>query len=327
MPRRSRRSCLRCLHLVVFSLLSFPLLAQTPVAGDPAPQPPAKETESAPLPRYGADSAIKLAAGDLVQVSVFGVPDLSTKARVSSSGDLYLPLIDYVHIADLTVDEAQGLIEKRLADGGFVRNPHATIFVDESTSQAINVMGEVARPGPYPAVGDRHLYDLISAAGGLTDRASRNVTIVHRNNPEQKVELHLAYNLAEAPQDNVEIRPGDMIIVQRAGIVYVIGNVARPSGFIIEDSALTVLKVFALAGGGTRTASLNGAKILRQTPTGIQEIPVPLKKMLQVKAADVQMVRGDILFVPGSAMKTVAFRTADAAAAMTSTLAVVAIRP
>ena len=80
---------------------------------------------------------------------------------------MYLPLIDYVHVGDLTVEEAQALIQKRLEDGGFVRNAHVTIFLDESASQGVTIMGEVARPGIYPALGDRKLYDMISAGRGV----------------------------------------------------------------------------------------------------------------------------------------------------------------
>jgi len=258
---------------------------------------------------------------------VFGVPDLSTKARISGSGDVYLPLIDYVHLANLTTDEAQELIQKRLEDGGFVRGPHVSIFVDESASQAITLVGEVVRPGAYPAIGERRLFDLISAAGGLTDKAGRNVTIEHQGSPGQKVELQLSANLTEDTQDNVDVLPGDTIIVSRAGIVYVVGEVNRPSGFRIEDNTLTVLKALALVGGGTRTSALSKTRILREGPNGTQEIPVNLKKILYAKAPDMALLKGDILFVPGSAAKTAAYRTADAAISMTTTLAVVAVRP
>ncbi len=327
MRRRARRSSLLSLRLIVFGLLSMPVLAQTPFPGDTPQQAPAMDTPAQDSSHVVASPTAKLAAGDLIELNVFGVPDLNTKARIGNGGDVYLPLIDYVHVADLTVDEAQELIQKRLTDGGFVRNPHVSIFVDESASQSINVLGEVNRPGPYPAIGERHLFDLISSAGGLTDKAGRNVTIIHRQNPDQKVELHLAANLAEDTQDNVEITPGDTIIVSRAGIVYVVGDVARPSGFMIEDNTLTVLKALALAGGGNRTASLNNTKILRQTPNGVQQIPIRLKKVLQAKADDIPMLKGDILFVPGSATKTVAYRSVEAAMSMTTALAVVAVRP
>jgi protein involved in polysaccharide export with SLBB domain len=96
-------------------------------------------------------SSLRLGAGDLLEVSVYNVPELATKARVGSSGDVYLPLIDYVHVGDLTVEEAQTMIQKRLEDGGFVRSAHVTIFIDESASQGVTILGDVMKPGIYPA--------------------------------------------------------------------------------------------------------------------------------------------------------------------------------
>ncbi len=320
---------LRTLHVLLLALLCLPMFAQMPVQDtQPAAadeQSPAKMNQAAsPVP---ASSSTTLHTGDLLEISVFGVPDLSTKVRISNSGDVYLPLIDYLHLAGLTADEAQELVEKRLQDGGFVRSPHVSIFVDESASQAISVLGEVARPGAYAAVGDRRLYDLISTAGGLTEKAGRSVTIVHRSNPDQKTEIRLPSNLAEDTSSNVEIQPGDTIIISRAGIIYVVGDVARPSGFVVQDNTLTVLKALSLAGGGTRTASLNGSKILRETPNGTQEIPVHLKKILHAKLPDIELVKGDILFVPGSTAKSVGYRSAEAAASLTTALTLVAIHP
>ncbi len=327
MSGRNRRFLLRSLHVFLVASCSLHLLAQTPAAGEPPQQAPANETASPQSPRPLANSNVKLGIGDLIEISVFGVPDLSTKTRISGSGDLYLPLIDYVHVANLTTDEAQELIQKRLEDGGFVRGPHVSIFVDESASQAVTIVGEVSRPGAYPAIGDRRLFDLISAAGGLTEKAGRNVTIEHRGDPGRKVELQLSSNLAEDTQNNVDVFPGDTIIVSRAGIVYVVGDVNRPSGFLIEDSALSVLKALALAGGSTRTSALSKTRILRQTPTGVQEIPVNLKKVLYAKAPDMALVKGDVLFIPGSAAKAAAYRTADAAMSLSTTLAIVAVHP
>src|SRR5208282_5965959 len=101
--------------------------------------------------------------------------------RIGSSGDIYLPLIDYVHVADLTLEEAESLIEKRLEAGGFVRNAHVTIFIDESTSQGVTILGEVSKPGIYPDLGDRRLYDLLSAAGGFTPSAGRKVSVIRQH--------------------------------------------------------------------------------------------------------------------------------------------------
>jgi len=321
------RFLLRGADVFLVVLCSLQLLAQTP-ATEQAPQPaPAQEAASPRSARLLPNSNLALGVGDLIEVSVFGVPELSTKARVSSAGDVYLPLIDYVHVADLTTDEAQELIQKRLEDGGFVRSPHVTIFVDESASQGITMVGEVGRPGTYPAIGEPHLFDMLSMAGGLTDRAGRDVIITHRGESTPRVKLQLAENFVEDTKNNIEVLPGDTIIVSRAGIVYVVGDVQRPSGFRIENGSLTVLKAYAMAGGGTRTSSLNGTKIFRETPSGVQEIPVRLKKVLHSKAPDIELVRGDILLVPGSATKAAGYRGAEAAASLATTVGIYSIHP
>ena len=339
------RGILRSSHVLLVGVCSLCMgggiaQAQTPVAGDPAQSEPSNQTaspqsiskqsnspQSSQSARLLANSNVRLGVGDLIEVSVFGVPDLSTKTRVSGSGDIYLPLVDYVHIAELTTDEAQELIQKRLEDGGFVRGPHVSIFVDESASQGITILGEVAKPGAYPAIGDRRLFDLISAAGGLSDKAGRNVTIERHGNANEKVEVQLSSNLTEDTDKNVDVFPGDTIIVSRAGIIYVVGDVAHPSGFLIEDNSLTVLKALALAGGNTRTSSLTKTKILRQTPSGVQEIPVNLKKVLYAKAPDMALVKGDVLFIPGSAAKAAAYRSAEAAVSLSTSLAVLSVHP
>lgn len=327
MSGRVEKFVARSVCFFVVSFCGFRLVAQTPVAGETPSSAPEKQATSSRATGPIANSNIKLGPGDLVEISVFGVPELSTKARVSSTGEFYLPLIDYVHVADLTTDEAQELIQKRLEDGGFVRNPHVSIFVDESASQAIIMAGEIARPGAYPAIGERKLYDMLSLAGGVTGRAGRTVVIMHRGDPDHKVELQLPHDLAEDTTHNVEIEPGDTIIVSRAGIVYVVGDVAHPSGFTVEDDTLTVLKALALAGGSTKTASLNKTKILRPTPNGIEQIPVPLKKVLHAKAPDVALAKGDVLFIPGSSAKAAAYRSADAAMSLTTAVGVVALHP
>ena len=342
----NRRLCWQSLFMLVcLCCVGLQVTAQTPIGAD---APPAK-TNPASIPPATANSApgetttgsattqptapllantnVKLAVGDLIDINVFGVPELTTKTRISESGDIYLPLIDYVHLADLTPGEAQELIQKRLEDGGFVKEPHVTIFVDESASQAVFMLGEIARPGAYPAIGERRLFDLISAAGGLTDRAGRAVTIEHRDDSEHKTTLQLPSNLADDTKDNVPVYPGDTIIFSRAGVIYVVGDVGHPSGFLIQDDTVTVLKALALAGGSTKTSALNKTRILRQTPGGgIEEIPIPLKKILYAKVPDVPMTKGDVLFIPGSASKAVAYQTASAAMSLSTALAIIAIQ-
>lgn len=269
---------------------------------------------------------VKLGPGDLIEVSVYNVPELATKARVSNSGDVYLPLIDYVHVDGLTQEEAQTLIEKRLTDGGFVRSPHVTIFVDEAASQGVTIIGEVSKPGIYPDVSDHKLYEVISQAGGFSPSASRKIAVIRRNQPEP-IRINLPRNLADDLSGNIDILPGDTINVPRAPIIYVVGDVGRPSGLLVDNGSLTVLQALALAGGTNRTAKMGGARIIRKTPTGMTETNVQLKKMLEAKVPDVTLQGDDILFVPVSAGKLIAGRTIESALSLATAVSIYAVHP
>ena len=269
---------------------------------------------------------LKLGAGDLLEVTVYNVPELATKARISSSGDIYLPLVDYVHVEGLTQEEAQSLIQKRLEDGGFVRNPHVTIFVDEAASQGVTIIGEVSKPGIYPDIADHKLYEVISQAGGFSQAASRKIAILRRNRPDP-IRINLPRNLADDVSGNIDIMPGDTITIPRAPIIYVVGDVGHPSGLLVDNGQLTVLQALALAGGTNRTAKLGAARIIRKTPTGVTETKVAIKKMLEAKAPDVALEADDILFIPVSAGKIAANRGIEAALSMAMAVSIYTVRP
>jgi polysaccharide export outer membrane protein len=272
------------------------------------------------------ESLITLGPGDLVDMNVYNVPELSTKARVSNSGDLYLPLIDYVHVGGLTQEEAQTVIEKRFDEGGFVRNPHVTLFVDEANSQGVTVLGEVSKPGIYPDPVNRKLYDVVSEAGGFTSSASRKVSII-RQNQQIPIQVSLPRNLGDDTSGNVDILPGDTVTVPRAPIIYVVGDVGKPSGFIVDNGALTVLQALALAGGANHTAKLGDTRVIHKTPTGMTETKVQLKKMLEAKAPDVTLQADDILFIPVSGLRVAAARTAEAAVSAATAISVYTVHP
>ena len=334
-----RRSAGKFLCSLIFSALLF-----APFASELAAQSlaaPSKEAQADPVtignraspahvqPSDAAtipsSSTLRLEAGDLVEVGVYNVPELTTKARVSSKGEIYLPLIDYVHVADMTAEEAEGLIQKRLADGGFVKNPHVTLFVDQYASQGASVLGEVAKPGVYPVQGEQRLFDVISAAGGFTDKAGRGIQVTHRDQPDRPITVPLSRNATDNPESNIPVLPGDTIIVRKADLVYVVGDVGRPSGFLMDSGHLTVLQAIALAGGTTRTANLGGTRIIHRGAGGPSETPVELKKILRAKAPDVTMQADDILFVPTSTAKVIAGRTFEAAMQAATAASIVAV--
>ena len=286
-------------------------------AASPTPAPPANVGT-------GGDSAVRLGNGDLIEVNVYNVPELNTKTRVSNAGDVYLPLVDYVHVGGLTINEAEVVIEKRLDQGGFVKNPHVQLSVDEYISGGASVLGEVVKPGVYPVMGEQRLFDLISAGGGLTDRAGKSITVTHRG--QAPVVVPISRNLEDHADSNIAVFPGDSVSVRRADVIYVVGDVLKPSGFLMESGHVSVLQAIALAGGANSTAKLGGARIIRKGPSGLTETPVPLKKLLQAKADDIQMQADDILFVPTSARKLLEGRTAEAALQMATSASLIAVR-
>jgi polysaccharide export outer membrane protein len=308
--------------------------AQQPAAEPVQSNPPAVFPAAQPLPEAKADDTknadqsgmVKLGPGDLIEVNVYNVPELASKVRVSNGGDVYLPLIDYVHVDGLTQEEAQALIEKRLADGGFVRSPHVTIFVDEASSQGVTVLGEVSKPGIYPDTAAHKLYEVISEAGGFTASASRKIAVIRRNKPEP-IQVELPRNLADDLSGNVDIQPGDTITVPRAPIIYVVGDVGRPSGLLVDNGTLTVLQALALAGGTNRTAKLGGVRIIHKSPSGVTETKVEIKKMLEAKAPDVTLQADDILFVPVSGGKVLAGRTFEAAMNAATAVTIYTVHP
>jgi len=297
--------------------------AKTPVFDDAAAKESAAPPESgAPAKQDAPQTQLRIGGGDLLNISVYGVPELAQDVRVNNSGDVYLPLIGYVQLAGLTPDQAQTVIENRLREGEFVKSPHVTVFLKEYVNQSATVTGEVVKPGVYPILGKQRLLEVLASAGGLTARAGKTVTITHHDHPEEPVKVNLPTDLAKSPKDNIEIFPGDTVVVNRAGVVYVVGEVQRPSGLVMDNNErLTVMQAIALTGGPTSVAAMNSAKLIRTTATGREQLDLPLKRMLATKQADIELKPDDIIFVPGSFGKKAAKRSVESVLTVSQGLA------
>lgn len=275
-----------------------------------APKDPIQQSAGRALP-----AGVEIGPGDLLEINVYtiyGAPDVSQKTRVSNMGNVSLPFVGDVHVAGMTAEKAEDAIEKAFRDGQFLNNPHVSILIDEYATQGVSIMGEVNKPAVYPVVASRRLYDMLSEAGGLTARAGKSVLITHRDSPEKAVTVNLA-DQQHSGAANIDIMPGDTIVVPAAGVVYVIGNVAKPGGFTMDNNeSITVMQAIALAQGIQSPAALDRTRIIRKTPGGTQEIPLRLSKILAAKSPDVPLTAGDVLFVPNSASKSAARRTAEA---------------
>lgn len=284
---------------------------------------PASSPTPTAAPVAESTPQLLIGPGDLVEISLYGAPDFKTDVRVSSEGDVSLPMLGNVPIAGLSVEKAAKLIETRLTEKRLFNNPHITVFEKEYATQGISVLGEVQRPGIYPLLGARRLYDAISAAGGTTPKAGGYALITRRGDPDHPIRVPLSLGAPDSMDNNVAVQPGDTILVSKGGVVYVVGDVRQPGGFVLENGrAITVLQAVALAQGPNPNAALNSARLIRKAANGPEEIPLSLKKIMAAKAPDMKLQADDVVFVPNSAGKSAAKRSAETILQMATGIAI-----
>ena len=261
---------------------------------------------------------ILIGPGDLIEVSVYGASDYVKDVRVLSTGEVTLPMAGTVKVSGLTPAQAEELIAKRLKEGDYFTDPRVSVIEKETVTQGVSVLGEVQKPGVYSLPGARKLFDAISAAGGTTPRAGNTVSIMHRASAQPAV-VALSYGKPSS-QSNVAVYPGDTIVVSKAGVVYVVGDVRMPGGFVMENSHMTILQAYAMAQGANSTAALDRAELIRKAASDAQVIS--LKKILTAKAPDMNLQPDDILFIPQSGAKVAGRRTLEAIVQTASGLAI-----
>ena len=301
----------RCLLILVFApIASSAQIASAPLASESVNAPSMTPNGSPPGTAAGKFHDLRIGIGDLLQVTMFGTQDFNSDFRVSPSGDISLPPLGMVHVAGLSTSEAERSIEDQLREGGFYREPRVSVFQKEYATQGVSILGEVKNPGVYPLLADRHLLDLLSQAGGLTPNASKTISVTHAGASTPSV-VTLSKDPELAATSNPAILPGDTVVVATAGVVYVIGDVNKPGGFVINDN-LTVLQALALAGGNTPMAALDKAQVVRQVKGTRESVPISLKRILNGRDKDIRLQPEDILFIPSSAGKNAVSRSMQA---------------
>jgi polysaccharide biosynthesis/export protein len=250
---------------------------------------------------------LRIAPGDLLHITVFDVPEMTQDVRVSSGGEAQLALIGSIGLAGLTGQEAEEKIAGELRDRKLLLRPQVNVLVKEFASQGVSVIGEVQHPGVYQVLGPRTLLDVISMAGGLTNTADTRITVKRRRASDEKIIAKLKTDDPESSlANNVQIFPGDLILVPRAGIVYVLGDVNRPGGFVMQDSGkITLLQALAQAGGASKSASLSKAVLMRKSAQGYETTKLHVGQIERGEDSDVELHANDILYVPNNRLKNV----------------------
>jgi polysaccharide export outer membrane protein len=308
--RKFRRELTMFCMMISSSGLLMAQSGMNPEARSKAEQQQKAATSAVTVQTDGSESQTKVGPGDLLEVHVFEAPELTQAVRVDERGDAVFQLIGRVRVGDLTPEQAQDLVARQLRENHFLVNPQVSVLIQEYGTQGVSVLGEVQKPGVYPILGKRTLLDVISQAGGTTVYAGSSVTI-KRNSDGQLLTIPLTKNAASMLASDVRMQPGDKIMIPRASIVYVLGDVGRPGGFLMQNSGrMTVMQAVALAGGQNRTAAMGSVRLIHKTPSGYTDTKIPLKRILDGQERDSELQAEDILYIPNSAAKSIFYRTA-----------------
>lgn len=269
----------------------------------------------------------RIGTEDLLDVSVFEVPELSRTVRVSASGEISLPLLGSMKVAGLSPLAMERALTEKLRDT-YLKDPQVTVFLREFHSDPVSVVGAVKVPGLYHIQTRKSLLEILAMAQGFGEGPARLpgreivITRKPRTSPQavsdtaEIVEVPIKQLLESGdPKWNVPIYPGDVIKVAPAGTVYVAGDVTRPGSFLLTDfDNISVIQALSMAGGTLKTAGKKESLIIRRDAAGNRvEQKVNLVRILQGKDTDVMLGPNDILFVPGSVGKAAALRAVETA--------------
>jgi polysaccharide export outer membrane protein len=259
--------------------------------------PAQQETQALQINDY------RIGPKDLLEITVFGLPELNQTVRVSEDGSITMSLLGRVEVSGLTAQE----LEKKLAsilDKQYTKEARVTVFIKEY--QKVSVIGAVGRPGMYELVGPTTLLQVIAQAGGLTAQAMNELFVyrIEKDGKPTTITIKVEELMASGNQDlNIELQPKDVVTVPIDQMlnVYVYGEVKTPGAVpFLRSKRISLLQAIAQAGGTTEWAKKSRVMIKRKDKkTGIEmKINVNLKNMINGKIADIVLEEGDVVIVP-----------------------------
>ena len=293
----------------------------------------------------------RIGPDDLLSITVFEAPEMNTVLRVSASGDISMQLLGEVHAAGLTPGELQTVLQGLLRrtymkdphvgvfiqelqshavsvvgavkmPGVFqIRGPKSLLEILSMAQGLADDAGDTVSivHGGEQASSDhsgnanpkaRDLSGISQQHEMLVKSNASDFSLPDRNSRTENINLKKLLETSDY-SSNVLVHPGDVVKVSRAGIVYVVGEVNKPGGFVLQNNeSISILQALALAQGTTHTSAIRDTRIIRtDLATGKRtEIPVNLGKIFSGKRPDILLEPKDVVFVPNSAAKSVLYR-------------------
>jgi polysaccharide export outer membrane protein len=274
-----------------------------------------------PSLRRDAHRDYKIGPEDLLEISVFEEDKLNKTVRVSSQGNISLPLLGVLTVKGLTANELEREIADLLTEK-YLQDPHVSVFIREYRNQRISVMGAVEKPGVFDVTGQKTVLDLLAMAGGLKEEAGPLLFLIQRPVPEDELsEREKRESDEKTPKTyvisldellvkgdfrlNQPLSHGDVINIPVSGKIFVGGEVIKPGGFPMKGKKITVSQAIAMAEGLKPEAAGSEAKIFRESGAGTEReiLSVNVYAIQKGEKEDPYLKENDILIVPKSGMK------------------------
>ena len=245
-------------------------------------------------------NSLLISAGDELHISILDMPEMEQYPRVTDAGDVPVQGVGSVRVANMSPAEAAAAIHDRLVSAHYLNHPQVTVVVDQYATQAVTLIGEVRTPGAYPIATPRPILDVIALGGGLDEVADRSILVERHGDQNSLIHYTVSNDARQAIEEQVLVNPGDTVVVPKAGIVYVLGDVNRPGGYTMSnnESKMSLLEVLSMAGGAAKTAKLGHTRLIRKVDHS--EMQLSLGDIQKGKQPDFAMAPGDILYVPFS---------------------------
>jgi polysaccharide export outer membrane protein len=265
----------------------------------------------------GGVEEYKIGPGDVLTITVTDTPEFGGKFRVSDTGVIQMIGLSEPLVAEgLTTIELSQSIRKSLIDAKQLRNPKVNVFIDEYHGRTITVLGSVTKPSVYSLTKRTNVLEALSFAGGALPNSGNTVTVVRgaasaeaTGTPVGSVQIVDIARLTHGDDAlaNIEVRNGDVINVSPAQVIYVVGAVTKPGGFVLSNptEGISVVQAVALAEGFLPLASTHQGLIIRQSTSeqARREIPVDVEAFMKGQQADLVLAPNDILYIPVSGKK------------------------
>lgn len=206
------------------------------------------------------DAGYVVGVGDVIEVSLVGVPDYRTRVKVQADGTVLLPYAESVKVADRTALQLGREIGTKLAQGGYFVKPQVIVDIVSYASSNVTVLGAVANPGLVPVDRSYRLSEILARVGGKRENGADHVTL--RRNSGEEMRLDIEALATGGTERDPQVLPGDKIFVPDAEQFFIYGQVNAPGAYPLREG-MTIRQALARGGGLTQLGSDKRVKIFR----------------------------------------------------------------